>query len=312
MIAHYDAAVSAEIEEILAGLNLPQKKLSPKYFYDERGSQLFDQITELEEYYPFRTEASILKRTVPEIFAGLGEDLTIVEYGSGSSVKTEILLDHLADLAAYIPLDISGEHLLKSAKRLASRYPHLKIDPIVADYTQPFKLPDTIGRRIVFFPGSTIGNFERELAIQFLSSISEIIGPDGGLLLGVDLKKDPARLHAAYNDSKGVTAAFNLNLLEHLNREYGANFNLAAFRHYAFYNPYAGRIEMHLVSEQDQAVCVAGELVAFREGETLWTESSCKYTVEEFAQLAQEAGLRVKQVWTDEEELFSVQYLIRA
>lgn len=309
MIANYDPAVIAEIDEIVAGLKLPQKKLSPKYFYDERGSQLFDAITELEEYYPTRTEAEILRKAVPDLFKGSGSGVSIVEYGSGSSIKTEILLDHLPQLNSYVPLDISGEHLHLSADRLADRYPDLEIIPVVADYTQPFELPELDGRKIVFFPGSTIGNFEREQAIEFLRSIGELIGPDGGLLLGVDLKKDPARLHAAYNDAKGVTAAFNLNLLNHLNRNYDAEFDPTRFYHYAFYNPRAGRIEMHLVSDRAQLINVAGEIIPFREGETIWTESSCKYTVQEFEQVAHLAGLRVDQVWVDENKLFSVQYL---
>ena len=309
MIADIDPAVSAQINEVLDGLSRPQKKLSPKYFYDERGSQLFDAITELDEYYPTRTETQILRTAVPELFDELGEELAIIEYGSGSSIKTEILLDHLPDLSSYVPLDISAEHLFKSADRLASRYPHLDIVPVKADYTQPFELPQLDGRKIVFFPGSTIGNFEQAEAIEFLRTIADVIGQDGGLLVGVDLKKDPARLHAAYNDSKGVTAAFNLNLLNHLNQAFGANFDPTSFYHYAFYNPRAARIEMHLTSDREQSVTMAGQQINFREGETIWTESSCKYTVTEFGQLARKAGLAVEQVWTDDNELFSVQYL---
>ena len=309
MIAHFDANTAAQIEEIIDGLTRPQKKLSPKYFYDERGSQLFDAITELDEYYPTRTEAQILRTAVPELFDELGDELAIIEYGSGSSIKTEILLDHLPDLSSYVPLDISGEHLFKSADRLATRYPHLDIVPVVADYTQGFELPEISGRKIVFFPGSTIGNFERAEAVGFLRSIADVIGQDGGLLLGVDLKKDPARLHAAYNDAKGVTAAFNLNVLNHLNQTFGANFDPTSFYHYAFYNPREGRIEMHLASDKDQTVFIADQEIEFDEGETIWTESSCKYTVAEFEQLAQQAGLAVEQVWTDENKLFSVQYL---
>jgi dimethylhistidine N-methyltransferase len=314
MITNNNAATTAqttELNEIINGLTRPQKKLSPKFFYDERGSQLFDAITELDEYYPTRTEAHILRTAVVELFSGLGDDIAIVEYGSGSSIKTEILLDHLADLSGYVPLDISEEHLFKSADRLAKRYPHLNITPVVADYTRPFELPPLNGRKIVFFPGSTIGNFERELAVEFLRGIAEVIGEDGGLLLGVDLKKDPARLHSAYNDAKGVTAAFNLNVLNHLNRQFSADFDPTSFYHYAFYNPYEGRIEMHLVSDKEQTVHLAGTQIEFCEGETIWTESSCKYTVAEFGRLARLAGLAVEQVWTDEHDLFSVQYLTR-
>lgn len=300
------------VNEVLAGLSLPQKKLSPKYLYDERGSQLFDAITELEEYYPTRTEIKILTNSLEDIAATLGDDFALIEYGSGSSLKTEILLDRLTELKQYVPLDISGEHLYKSADRLAARYPTLNILPVVADYTRPFELPTLQGRPIVFFPGSTIGNFEPQEALPFLEQIRNLIGNAGGLLLGVDLKKDPSRLHAAYNDRLGVTAAFNLNLLKHLNKTLGGNFDLDTFHHYAFYNPYAGRIEMHLVSNQAQTVTVAGQPLTFYEGETIWTESSYKYTLDGFRRLVSQAGLTVKQVWTDEERLFSLQYIVSA
>lgn len=297
------------VMEVIQGLLLPQKKLSPKFFYDERGSQLFDEITGLDEYYPTRTETQILHRVVDELFTDDGDDLTLVELGSGSSVKTELLLDRLPNLESYVPLDISADHLHKSAARLARRFPHIEIRPVVADYT--VDLPTINGRKIIFFPGSTIGNFERPEAVDFLTRIEPLIGEDGGLLLGVDLKKDPARLHAAYNDQKGITAAFNLNMLSHLNHKVRADFNLSCFYHYAFFNPYEGRIEMHLVSKQEQTVCVANHPIYFAEGDTIWTESSYKYTLPEFAQLARLAGLQVEQVWTDPHNLFSVQYLKR-
>ncbi|MEM8533173.1 MAG: L-histidine N(alpha)-methyltransferase [Chloroflexota bacterium] len=299
-------------QEVLAGLQRVPKKLPAKLFYDERGSQLFDQICELDEYYTTRTESAITQSNIDEIVAAIGPQALLIEYGSGSSAKTRILLDHLNDLAAYIPLDISKEHLLASATELAKLYPDLEILPVSADYTTDFELPRVqkpVARRVVYFPGSTIGNFETEAAIDFLEHIAEVCGSDGGLLIGVDLKKEPHIIHQAYNDRAGVTAAFNLNMLVRLNRDLDMNFVVDQFGHYAFYNVYEGRLEMHLVSLADQTVYLNGTSIEFAEGESIWTESSYKYTPSEFAALAGQVGFEVQQVWIDEQHLFSVQYL---
>jgi dimethylhistidine N-methyltransferase len=299
-------------DEVLAGLAQPQKALPSKLLYDARGSELFEQICELEEYYPTRTELAILRQHVAEMARLLGPDCLLVEYGSGSGRKTRLLLDHLEEPAGYVPIDISPTALAQSAAELAAAYPHLEVFPVCADYTRPLDLPRPArrpARIVVFFPGSTIGNFEPAAATQFLRSAARLCGPGGGLLIGVDRKKDPWRLHRAYNDAREVTAAFNRNLLERLNRELGAEVRADQFQHYAFYNPVQGRIEMHLVSLADQQVRVAGRLVHLRLGESIWTESSYKFTPEEFSALAAAAGWSVQRVWTDPELLFSVQYL---
>ncbi|HVF11165.1 MAG TPA: L-histidine N(alpha)-methyltransferase, partial [Abditibacteriaceae bacterium] len=237
-------------EEVLHGLQQPQKELPCKYFYDERGSHLFDQICRLEEYYPTRTELAIMQEHAGAMAQLLGRGCLLIEYGSGSSLKTRVLLDHLAAPAAYVPIDISRAHLMRSAGRLAAAYPGLKVLPVCADYTTDFTLPTChrpIARKAVYFPGSTIGNFDPTQAQNFLCHIAEICGVGGGLLIGIDLKKDACILEPAYNDARGVTAAFNLNLLRRINRELGADFQLDRFQHYAFYNEELGRIEMHLV-----------------------------------------------------------------
>lgn len=297
--------------DVLHGLRQARKQVPCKYFYDQRGSQLFDQICALPEYYPTRTELAIMARHAAEIAEAMGPRCRIVEYGSGSSTKTRVLLDDAQDPCSYVPLDISREHLLDAAARLAARYPALNILPVCADYTSRFTLPDgdAAARTIIYFPGSTIGNFEPHDARAFLQAAAERAGPGGGLLIGVDLKKDPATLHAAYNDSAGVTAAFNLNLLERINRELDGDFRLDQFDHYAFYNPRLGRIEMHLVSRRMQTVTVGDQRFDFREGEAIFTESSYKYTLDQFASLASASGWNVEKVWTDERRLFSVQYL---
>jgi len=316
--------------EVVAGLRQPVKTLPCKFFYDQRGSQLFDEICELAEYYPTRTELGIMRDRIAEISALLGGHCRLVEYGSGSSIKTHILLDHLTNLAAYVPVDISRSHLLRSARRLACDYPELTIQPVCADYTDFFDLPplpatcltppllgagglheQSVGppRTVVYFPGSTIGNFLPDQAREFLAGVVAQCGQHGGLLIGVDLKKDPRILHEAYNDASGVTAAFNLNVLRRINRELDGDFDTDAFAHYAFYNPVIGRIEMHLVSMASQTARIGDELFRFREGETIHTECSYKYSLHEFADLARSAGFAVRGVWTDSEDLFSVQYL---
>ncbi len=299
-------------EEALAGLKNPQKTLPCKYFYDLRGSLLFDQICELPEYYPTRTEAGIMADNIGEMASVFGPNCLLIEYGSGSSTKTRILLDHLPHLAGYVPMDISREHLHQTAETLASAYPNLEILPLCADYTVPFELPEAtqeVRSRIVYFPGSTIGNFHRSEAAKFLGHIAEVCGPGGGLLIGVDLRKSPQILEPAYNDAQGVTAEFNLNLLRRMNAELGTGFDLGGFAHRAFYDEKIGRIEMHLLSLRAQAVQVGSETIPFEAGETIWTECSYKYSLPEFAAMAGPAGFEVRQVWTDREQKFSVQYL---
>ncbi len=298
--------------EVLEGLGGRPKRLSPKWLYDERGSELFDEITRLDEYYPTRIETALLRQYGDEMAAALGEGSVLIEYGSGSSTKTRLLLDRLNDLAAYVPIDISEEHLLKTAASLRAEYPSLSVVPVVADYTQPFDLPQAVdggAHRVVFFPGSTIGNFHPVDARRFLTGVARLCDHDGGLLIGFDLKKDPAVLHRAYNDAAGVTAAFNLNLLRRVNRELGGTFDLDAFWPYALYNPKEGRVEMHLVSRVEQEVEVAGRRFRFDEGESLWTESSYKFSLPQFTALASRAGFEVVRTWTDADRMFAVMYL---
>jgi dimethylhistidine N-methyltransferase len=303
-----------DIAEIHAGLSRNPKTLSPKYFYDDRGSQLFERITELPEYYLTRTELSIMERHVAEIATLIGPEASLIEFGSGSSMKTRILLDHLDRLAAYVPVDISRDHLVAAAGDLARDFPHIEVLPVAADFTHPFDLPQpqTMPRRnLVYFPGSTIGNFLPDSAHALLEVMYQEAGADGALLIGVDLKKDPAILERAYNDGAEVTAEFNLNMLRRLNREFGASFDLEQFAHRAIYNEACGRIEMHLVSRRAQKVTVAGRSFEFARGETIRTECSHKYTVEEFGAMAARAGFKVQRVWTDADGLFSVQYCTR-
>lgn len=300
------------LEEVVNGLRRTPKELPCKYFYDAWGSRLFEEICELPEYYLTRTELAIMRREIGEIVAAIGPGSLLIEYGSGSSLKTCLLLDHAPQLAGYIPIDISGAALETAVRALANLFPRLRIWPLRADYTRPYELPAAAAgaaRRVVYFPGSTIGNFAPREAARFLGHIARVCGAGGGLVIGVDLKKDPRLLTAAYNDARGVTAAFNLNLLCRINRELGADFRLDGFAHHAFYNPRAGRIEMHLVSLARQEVRLNGTRIEFALGESVWTESSYKYSLEEFAGLAKSAGWWVERVWSDPERMFSVQYL---
>ncbi len=300
------------LKEVIEGLQQPVKRLPCKLFYDEHGSQLFDQICELDEYYPTRTETAIMEDNIDEIVSHIGEDCQLIEYGSGSSVKTRILLDNLPEMAAYVPIDISKEHLLRSSVDLAQDYPNVDVFPVCADYHNDFDLPDckrTANKKVVYFPGSTIGNFHPHEAVDFLQGINEVCGDQGGLLIGVDLKKDPDILNEAYNDSKGVTAAFNLNSVKRVKEELGIDLDPDSFRHHAFYNEAHGRVEMHLVSLLEQKVSVAGNEIVIKSGESIWTESSYKYSVEEFDRLAFKGGFQVEKVWVDDQQLFSVQYL---
>ncbi len=311
-LAQLNPKNAAMVIEVLAGLRASPRVLSPKYFYDERGSQLFDQITRLPEYYPTRTEIGIMRANIEDIVRRVGRQASLIEFGSGSSTKTRILLDHLQDLAAYVPVDISREHLQATVRQLAEDYPHIEMLPVFADFTRPFDLPRPRVmpvKNIVYFPGSTIGNFGPSGALDLLRVMASEAKLGGALLIGVDLKKDTKILEAAYNDAQGVTAEFNLNMLRRLNREVAADFVPDNFRHKAVYNGDEGRIEMHLVSRIDQQFTVAGETFSMADGESIRTECSYKFTVEEFAILAAEAGFELDAVWTDDENLFSVQYL---
>jgi dimethylhistidine N-methyltransferase len=296
--------------DVVAGLSRRPRRLPCKYFYDERGSQLFDRICELDEYYLTRTELAIMREYAPEMATTIGHGASLIELGSGSSVKTQLLLDALVDPASYVPVDISRHHLQKSAARLARVYPALRIRPVAADFTRGFRLPDSVAatNRVVYFPGSTIGNFRPSAAQRFLQEIARIVGPGGGLLIGIDLVKERSVLTAAYNDAAGVTAAFNLNLLARIKRELAGSFDLPAFRHLAIYNASRQRIEMHLVSTKAQTVRIGDRRFEFELGETIRTELSHKYTIDQFAALAAPAALRLQHVWTDERRWFAVLY----
>ena len=298
--------------EVLEGLKPSQKTLPCKYLYDERGSQIFDEICTVDEYYPTRTETAIMREHGAAMAEAIGERCLILEYGSGSSIKTRILLEHARDPAAYVPLDISREHLAKSAEALAKIFPHLEVMPVCADYTSDFTMPTPekpVSHIVAYFPGSTIGNFHLDEAEAFLKHVAEVVRTGGGLLIGVDLQKDIATMEAAYNDAGGVTAEFNYNLLDRMNRELGANFQRDGFLFRATWNQEHGRIESHLISRRDQTVTIGEEEIRFVEGETIWTECSYKYTLERFSELAARAGFEIRNVWLDPQKLFSVQYL---
>ena len=299
------------LASVIDGLGQSQKRIPSKFFYDERGSQIFDQICDLPEYYPTRTERALLSAHAPEIADLMGSRATLVEFGSGSSQKVGYLLDALDAPAAYVPVDISGEHLVASSKVLASEYPEVAVIPVCADYTRPFDLPAVDGEsgRVGFYPGSTIGNFTQENAIAFLRTVAGVLGSGSALLVGVDLRKDHDVLRAAYNDSAGVTAAFNLNLLGRINRELDADFDLDKFDHEARWLDDAGRIEMHLVARDAHQVSVGGHRFSFDAGESIHTEDSHKYTVDGFAAFAADAGWQAGHVWTDPDALFSIHYL---
>jgi len=298
-------------EAVLDGLQKPQKKIPSKFLYDDRGSKLFDRICEQEEYYPTRTEMRIMRAHADEMAEKIGPRVRLVEYGSGSSRKIRILLDHLEAPVVYVPIDISGEHLVEAAEALAADYPDLPVQPLCADYTSSIDLPpppEPVARTVGYYPGSTIGNFRPEDARDFLSRVADTVGPDGGLLIGVDLQKDVDVLEAAYNDAAGVTAAFNKNLLRRMNRELDATFDLDRFEHLSVWNEEKGCIESFLRSRTAQTVTVAGHPFSFEEGETIHTEYSYKYTLDGFADLAASAGFSIETVWTDDRSYFSVQY----
>jgi dimethylhistidine N-methyltransferase len=299
---------------VLEGLRRAEKSISPMYFYDAAGSALFDAITGLPEYYPTRAELAIMDAHLDEMAELAGPGVSVIEFGAGSGLKTRRLLAGLEDPIAYVPVEISRDFLLESAESIADAFPALEVLPVCADFTRPFQLPQPDRmplRNLVYFPGSTIGNFTRGEACDLLQVMHTEAAAGGALLIGVDLRKDRRTLERAYNDAAGVTAEFNLNLLARMNRELGADFDPSRFGHEATWNEAAGRIEMRLVSRADQCVNVAGETVHFEAGEAILTEYSHKYELDEFADLAAGAGFAVARVWTDPDRLFSVQFLTR-
>lgn len=306
-----DTAKKIFRDEVLAGLSKSARRLPCKFFYDEQGAQLFRQICELPEYYVTRTEIEILRLHGAEIAAALGPQIELIGLGTGAGTKTKILLEELERPAVYVPIDISKEQLEKSSERFRKMFPNLQILPVAADYLEPFELPlprQLSSRSVIYFPGSTIGNFEPDDASEFLSRLVELAGEGGGLLIGVDLQKDRHVIETAYNDSAGVTAKFNKNLLARINRELGADFDLAHWQHYAIYNPADGRIEIYLISEIDQIVRIGERAFQFRAGEKILTEYSYKHTIGGFIMLARQAGFEFQQIWTDDERWFGVFY----
>ena len=310
-----ETAETAFAKDLLAALKQTPRSIAPKYFYDMEGSRLFDQICDLPEYYPTRTELSILRHCAPEIASHMGAHAELVEFGAGSLTKVRLLLDAMQSPSRYVPIDISGDHLADAVTALTADYPALQVLPIVADYTKAFELPPSkagvgqrIGQRIGFFPGSTVGNFTPPEAVEFFRMAAKVLH-GGALLVGADLIKDPGILHAAYSDSQGVTAAFNLNLLARANRELAADFDLTQWAHSAFYNAPLQRIEMHLMSCARQAVHIQGQTFSFEEGETLHTENSYKFTIDSLRALAVLGGFTPGPVWTDTDKRFSLHWL---
>lgn len=306
-----DETTSAFASDAIAGLAQQPKQLSPKYFYDAAGSELFEQITRLPEYYPTRTELGILRAQAVNIAAIIPDNAALVEFGAGATTKVRLLLD-ACEFAAYVPVDISGDFLNAQARGLRKDFPRLQIYPVTADFTAPFALPDQIKKmpKVGFFPGSTLGNFEPHEACRFLRSAREILGQGAQMLIGVDLEKNERVLYDAYNDAAGVTARFNLNVLVRINRELGGNFDLSGFAHRAIYNRERHRIEMHLISKKPQTVRIQGRSFAFRTGESIHTESSYKYSLDRFTALAKGSGWTPTASWTDPDGMFSVHALV--
>ena len=297
-------------QEIVSGLNKEQKSIDPKYFYDTRGSELFEQITDLPEYYPTRTERQILKRDAKAMAEFCGQNCVLIEPGSGSSEKVRLLLGSLKP-AAYVPMDISADFLKRSAIQLADEYPWLKIHAVCTDFSNQEKDPEglPVGKRVIFYPGSTLGNMQPADAIDFLRNLGHWLNHDGGVLIGIDMHKQTRILEAAYNDKQGITALFNLNILSNINNIVGTNFDTDHFNHHSFYNEEKYRIEMHLVSKVDQVVELGDTNLEFVQGETIHTENSYKYTPESFQEIVKRAGFAIRSSWTDEQQLFSVHYL---
>lgn len=303
---------NAFADDVITGLKQTQKCLPSKYFYDQAGSRYFDEICQLTEYYPYRTELSMLPGIAKDLADVIDDRCDIIEFGAGSLVKIRILLAHCNNVDRYVPVDVAGEHLRDACEALANEFPQLTVSPIEADFTQVARLPVGNGHhKLGFFPGSTIGNFMPKSAVNLLARMREQLGTDAHLLIGVDTKKSPAVLHRAYNDSLGVTAKFNRNILNHINRELGSDFQPDKFEHYAFYNAGEGRIEMHLASCEDQCIHVNGCRFEIARGETIHTENSYKYSTDEFLQLAVQAGWESKRIWTDTKNFFAV-YLFAA
>lgn len=299
--------------QVVSGLSKRQKTMPSAFFYDEPGSALFDAICRVPEYYPTRTELAIMEASLPQMAQAIGPEALVIEYGSGTGLKTRGLLSALDRPVAYVPVEISREFLMTSAEALQAEFTHLEVLPVCADFTEPFEVPQPskpARRRALYFPGSTIGNFRPEFATKLLRQMHDAVGSGGCGLLGVDLVKDTQTLEAAYNDAEGVTAKFNLNMLRRANDELGADFDLGAFRHRAVWVEERGAIEMRLYARRPTAMKLGEQRFTFNEGEWIHTEDSHKYTLEAFAALAQAAGFEVEQVWTDEKKLFSVQYLL--
>ena len=303
------------LSDVIAGLSSDPRTLPCKYFYDERGAALFQKICELPEYYITRTELDILDRYRAEIASQLGPNIELIGLGTGAGTKTRILIEALEKPAVYVPIDISEKQLRKSSMLFQKIFPDLEILPVCADYLQPVVIPSPrhkAARNVVYFPGSTLGNFEPNVALEFLQRIANVSGRGGGLLIGVDLQKDQSVIEAAYNDEAGVTAEFNLNLMAHINREIGANFDLSRWEHRAVYNSEAGRIEMYLISTTDQTVRIQDRQFHFRAGEKVLTEHSYKHTPEGFTALARQAGFNFVKLWMDDARLFGVFYFVTA
>lgn len=310
--ASYNRIDNDFLNDVIEGLSQNPKTLKPKYFYDNRGAQLFTEICTTPEYYPTRTEIKILNQNAEDIASQIGDNTALIEYGSGALEKIKILLNFLNEPVGLIPVDISEDQLFESAKNLENLYPDLEILPVAADFTKPIPIPgfsQPPKKYVAFFPGSTIGNFEPDLAIQFLEGVTKTIGLDGLLLIGFDLKKDIETLLAAYDDQRGITSSFNKNLLSRINDELGGNFNLDTFEHVARYNENKGRIEMHLKSTTEQTVSINKELFEFLEGETIHTENCYKFTKESFTAMSSKAGLYPVKTWTDDQNLFAVMLL---
>jgi dimethylhistidine N-methyltransferase len=307
----FDDATSAFAGDVIGNLSQHPKRLSPKYFYDAAGSELFEQITVLPEYYPTRTELGILRDRGSEIAADIPDGAALVEFGAGATTKVRLLLEH-CEFSAYVPVDISGEFLSAQADGLRKDFPALDVHPVAADFTTPFALPPAIADmpKVGFFPGSTLGNFEPHEASSFLRTAREILGDGAQMIIGVDLEKDERVLYDAYNDSAGVTARFNLNVLVRINRELGGNFDLSGFIHRSIYNRDRHRIEMHLISRKAQNVRILGNNFSFRPGESIHTENSYKYSLERFTALARGSGWSVRKSWTDKARMFSVHSLV--
>jgi dimethylhistidine N-methyltransferase len=300
-------------EDVLRGLGRAKKEIPCKYLYDERGSALFEEICDLGEYYLTRTELAILRRHVAEMADAIGPECAIIELGSGSGLKTRLLLEHLLEPRAYLPVDISAEPLIRSASELSELFPAIEIIPVYDDFTREFGLPEVgqgLSRRVVYFPGSTIGNFRPAAAERLLRSVARLVGPGGGLLIGFDLDKDESIVWPAYNDRRGISAAFNLNLLARINRELDGDFDLHSFRHRAEYLRDEERVELSLISLGEQRVRVAGREFTFDAGEPIHTEDSYKYTLDHFARLTERAGFSLDRQWVDDNYYFCVQFLI--